>query len=91
VDRHLGVCVVLATDPATATDEKGPCPGSLEVNGRAPKAPSQLVSFSERNGVVADSGQLNWFGPVVGCIDGDDIVSDPPVVDNWTLVQYASA
>ena len=27
-------------------------------------APSQLVSFSDRNGVVAASGHENWFGPL---------------------------
>jgi hypothetical protein len=30
----LGVCAVLATDPVGATDEKKPCLGSLELNGR---------------------------------------------------------
>jgi hypothetical protein len=30
----LGVCAVLAADSVGATDEKRPCLGSLEVNGR---------------------------------------------------------
>ena len=38
-------------------------PGQRTIAGTR-KAPSQFVSFSERNGVVAASGQENWFGPL---------------------------
>ena len=38
-------------------------PGQRTIAGTR-KAPSQLVSFSLRNGVVAASGQENWFGPL---------------------------
>ena len=38
-------------------------PGQRTIAGTR-KAPSQLVSFSLRNGVVAASGQENWLGPL---------------------------
>ena len=34
------------------------------TNAGTRKAPSQFVSFSDRNGVVAASGHVNWFGPL---------------------------
>src|SRR5580698_3683372 len=39
------------------------CPGHRIIAGTR-KAPSQFESFSLRNGVLAASGQLNWFGPL---------------------------
>jgi hypothetical protein len=44
-------------------------------------APSQLVSFSLRNGVVAASGHDHWFGPVVGRIDDEGVVGDAEIVE----------
>ena len=38
-------------------------PGQRTIAGTR-KAPSQFVSFSLRNGVVAASGQVNWLGPL---------------------------
>ena len=38
-------------------------PGQRIIAGTR-NAPSQLVSFSLRNGVVAASGQENWLGPL---------------------------
>ena len=55
-------------------------PGQRIIAGTR-KAPSQLVSFSLRNGVVAASGQENWFGPVVGCVDDDGVVGDAEIVE----------
>jgi hypothetical protein len=45
------------------TDPAWMCPGHRTIAGTR-NAPSQLVSFSLRNGVVAASGQLNWLGPL---------------------------
>ncbi|MNV95185.1 hypothetical protein D3C71_1900500 [compost metagenome] len=43
-------------------------PGSIwpgqRIMAGTRKAPSQLVSFSLRNGVDAASGHENWFGPL---------------------------
>ncbi|MNW17111.1 hypothetical protein D3C71_2161810 [compost metagenome] len=38
-------------------------PGQRTIAGTR-YAPSQLEFFSLRNGVVAASGQENWFGPL---------------------------
>ena len=52
--------------PETISFETSPAlmrPGQRIIAGTR-NAPSQLVSFSLRNGVVAASGQDHWFGPL---------------------------
>ena len=55
-------------------------PGQRIIAGTR-KAPSQFVSFSLRNGVVAASGQENWFGPLSVRVDDDGVVGDAEVVE----------
>ena len=45
------------------------------------KAPSQLVSFSPRNGVAAAVRPGQYFGPVVGREDDDGVVGNAEVVE----------
>ena len=44
-------------------------------------APSQLVFFSERNGVIAPSGQVFMCGPLSVRVDDDRVVGDAHVVE----------
>jgi hypothetical protein len=45
-------------------------------------APSQLVFFSLRNGVVAPSGQEFALGAVVGAVDHDGVLGDAQFVED---------
>ena len=54
-------------------------PGQRTRHGTR-NAPSQLVFFSERNGVIAPSGQVFMCGPLSVLVDDDRIVGDAHVV-----------
>ena len=53
----------------------GSCPGQRTISGTR-NAPSQLVFFSLRNGVIAPSGQRVHVRPVVGGVHDDRVVGD---------------
>ncbi len=64
----------LATEPALIL------PGQRTRSGTR-KAPSQLVFFSLRNGVVPPSGQVLRVRPVVGRIQHQGVVGDAELVE----------
>ena len=55
--QSMWLMISLETTPA------GILPGHRIISGTR-KAPSQLVFFSDRNGVIAPSGQLFMCGPL---------------------------
>ena len=71
------------------------CPGQRITSGMR-KAPSQLVVFSLRNGVVPASGQLFACGPLSVRVDDDRVVGDARVrracrasrrrVRSWSII-----
>ena len=63
------------------------CPGQRIMAGTR-NAPSQLVSFSLRNGVVAASGQRELIGTVVGRVDHDGVICYPQVIERFEELAY---